>query len=48
MNNETKCPICRDIFYTEIENESEEWNGRLLCMNCWTVFTKEGKIVERG
>lgn len=49
MNNkEMKCPICKDIFYTEIENENDDWVGNLLCMNCFTVFTKEGKIVERG
>jgi hypothetical protein len=45
---ETKCPVCKDIFYTEIKEEKHYPKDSLLCMNCWTVFNKEGKIIERG
>ena len=43
-----KCPACNDEFYTEIEEEPSYPEDSLLCLNCMTVFTKDGKIIERG
>ena len=52
-----KCPACKDEFYTKIEGEKDTitdtllynpYEGNYLCLNCMTVFSENGKIIERG
>ncbi len=42
-----QCPNCKDIFFTEIEEE-KEYGGYYLCLNCMTIFDNEGNIIEKG
>jgi len=44
-----KCPICEDNFYTKIEGEKGTiYEGHYLCLGCMTVFSKDGKVIEKG
>ena len=41
MSNDLECPICG-------YDESWEDDNKFVCIQCGTIFNKDGKVIEEG